>query len=158
MQPLQPPAPTLFRRYLTDIGRMTIDGIDTIAVVVSDRKEALRWYTQVLGLNVAYIGPSVSNPDPKVQGSFDAPGHWIELGPTKPKTRIHLCELSDHRTEPGPTGITFLTSDINSEYDKLKRHGVRFLSQPEKMDWGEWLCAFADPDGNEFDLKQPADE
>jgi hypothetical protein len=23
------------------------------------------------------------------------------------------------------------------------------------MEWGEWLCEFADPDGNEFDLKQP---
>jgi hypothetical protein len=23
------------------------------------------------------------------------------------------------------------------------------------MEWGEWLCEFADADGNEFDLKQP---
>jgi len=136
---------------------MTIDGIDTVAVVVSDRKRALRWYTETLGLKVAYIGPPVSNPDPKVQGSLDEPGHWIELGPERPRTRIHLCELSDHRTEPGPTGITLLTNDISSEYELLKRRGVRFLSQPEKMDWGEWICQFADPDGNEFDLKQPAD-
>jgi hypothetical protein len=26
---------------------------------------------------------------------------------------------------------------------------------PEKMEWGEWLGQFADPDGNVFDLKQP---
>jgi len=38
----------------------------------------------------------------------------------------------------------------------MRSNGVRFLSPPQKMDWGEWLCAFLDPDGNEFDLKQPS--
>jgi len=33
--------------------------------------------------------------------------------------------------------------------------GVRFLNPPTRMEWGEWLCQFVDPDGNEFDLKQP---
>ena len=134
---------------------MTIDGIDTVAIVVADKKKALRWYVDVLGLKVAYIGPPVSNPDPEVQGTMDDPGHWIELGPRRPRTRVHLCELGDHHPEPGPTGITFLTSDINSEYERLRRRGVRFLTPPKRMDWGEWICEFVDPDGNEFDLKQP---
>jgi predicted enzyme related to lactoylglutathione lyase len=60
-------------------------------------------------------------------------------------------------TEPGPSGITFLTDDIRSDYERMLRKGVRFLYPPKRMDWGEWLCEFADPDGNEFDLKQPAD-
>ncbi len=34
---------------------------------------------------------------------------------------------------------------------------ARFLSRPEKMDWGEWLAVFVDPDGNEVDLNQPVD-
>ena len=136
---------------------MTIDGIDTVAVVVADKKKALRWYTDVLGLRVAYIGPPVPNPDPRIQGTLDNPGHWIELGPGRPGTRVHLCELEDHRTEPGPTGITLLTSDINQEYELLASKGVKFLSRPKKMEWGEWICEFVDPDGNEFDLKQPSD-
>lgn len=134
---------------------MTIEGIDTVAVVVSDKKKALRWYAEVLGLKVACIGPPVSAPDPGVQGTMDDPGHWIELGPGRPRTRLHLCELDDHHAEPGPTGITFLTSDIDSEYARLRRQ-VRFLTPPKKMDWGEWICQFVDPDGNEFDLKQPS--
>jgi len=28
---------------------------------------------------------------------------------------------------------------------------------PKQMEWGEWLCEFEDPDGNVFDLKQPAE-
>ena len=134
---------------------MTVFAVDTIAVVVADARKAIAWYRDVLGLPVAYIGPPTSNPDPSVQGSADRPGHWIELGPGRPQTRIHLCELEGN-TEPGPTGITFLTDDIQSEYERMRSQGVRFLYPPRKMDWGEWLCAFLDPDGNEFDLKQPA--
>ncbi len=135
---------------------MTIRELDTVAVVVSDRRKALRWYRDILGLEVAYIGPSTSNTDPSVQGSAEDPGHWIELGPIRPRTRIHLCEMSG-TPEPGPTGITFLTDDIHADYGRLRAKGVRFLYPPKKMDWGEWLCEFVDSDGNEFDLKQPLD-
>lgn len=134
---------------------MTIIGIDTVAVVVSDKKKALQWYRDILGLRVAYVGPFVPNTDASVQSSPDRPGHWIELGPSRPLTRIHVCELSDRRTEPGPTGITFLTDNIQTDYDWLLSKGVRFLYPPRRMEWGEWLCEFADADGNEFDLKQP---
>ena len=134
---------------------MTIVGIDTVAVVVSNRRKALQWYREVLGLSVAYIGQVEPSSDPSKQGSSENPGHWIELGPGRPMTRIHLCEPSDHRVEPGPTGITFLTDNIADEYERLRANCVHFTNAPRKMEWGEWLCQFLDPDGNEFDLKQP---
>ena len=136
---------------------MTIIGIDTVAVVVSNRRRALTWFRDVLGLPVAYIGPAEPDSNPSVQGSPDNPGHWIELGSGRPVTRIHLCELADQIIEPAPTGITFLTDDILTEYERLKLKGVRFVNTPTKMEWGEWLCEFLDPDGNEFDLKQPVE-
>src|SRR5438876_9721614 len=58
-------------------------------------------------------------------------------------------------TEPGPTGVTFLTDDILKDYERMRAAGVEFPVAPEKMEWGEWLGQFADPDGNVFDLKQP---
>jgi len=102
---------------------------------------------------VAYIGPSPANPDPSIQGTPDRAGHWIELGPFRPRTRVHLCEMEE--TEPGPTGITFLTDDILKDYERMRAAGVEFPVPPEKMEWGEWLGQFSDPDGNVFDLKQP---
>lgn len=132
---------------------MTILGIDTIAIVVADRHRAIRWYRDVLGLQVAYTGPNDPDADPSSGGTPEDAGHWIELGPRRPETRVHLCEM--RQTEPGPTGITFLTDDIRSEYERMVAHGVRFLYPPKKMDWGEWLTEFLDPDGNQFDLKQP---
>ncbi len=121
---------------------MAILGIDTVAVVVSDRRRAIGWYRDVLGMEVAFEAPEV--------------GHWIEIGPGRPLTRIHLCEYEE-KEAPGPTGITFLTDDIHAEYDRLCERGVSFLSPPKRMGWGEWMCAFTDPDGNEFDMKQPLD-
>lgn len=135
---------------------MTVTGVDTVAVVVSDARKAIAWYRNVLGLEVAYIGPETASSDPSLQGTPERPGHWIEMGRPRPRTRIHLCEMGG-TTEPGPTGITFLTDDIRAEHARLRAKGVRFLSEPARMGWGEWLCAFVDPDGNEFDLKQPSD-
>ena len=134
---------------------MAITGIDTVAVVVTNRHAAIEWYHNTLGLPITYIGPPEPKSDPSIQGTEDNAGHWIELGPNRPLTRIHLCEPHTQETEPGPTGITLLTDDIQSEYERLKAKGVKFLYPPQKMDWGEWLCSFQDPDGNEFDLKQP---
>lgn len=134
---------------------MTVTGIDTVAAVVSDGRTAIAWYRDVLGLSVAYIGPESPSSDPNLQGTPERPGHWVEMGPSRPRTRVHLCFLGG-KTEPGPTGIAFLTDDIQADYERMRTRGVRFLSAPQKMDWGEWLCAFLDPDGNEFDLKQPA--
>ena len=134
---------------------MVVLGIDTVAIVVADRRKAIAWYRDVLGLEIAYIGPN----DPEAasgSGTPDDPGHWIELGPRRPRTRVHLCELGGE-TEPGPTGITFLTDDIRADYERMKAAGVPFSYPPKKMDWGEWLCEFRDPDGNVFDLKQPED-
>lgn len=135
---------------------MTIQGLDTVAVVVADRRKAIAWYRDVLGVPVAYIGPSTPNPEPTVQGTPDDPGHWIELGPRAPRTRVHLCEMGG-QTEPGPTGITFLTDDILADYERMRAKGVAFQGPPERMEWGEWLAQFEDPDGNVFDLKQPTD-
>jgi catechol 2,3-dioxygenase-like lactoylglutathione lyase family enzyme len=128
-------------------------GIDTVAIVVVDRHKAIRWYRDVLGLDVAYLGPNEPDADPNAEGTPDEAGHWIELGPLRPRTRVHICQMPE--AEPGPTGITFLTDDIRAEYERMRAKGVRFLYPPKKMDWGEWLTEFVDPDGNQFDLKQP---
>src|SRR2546427_1976961 len=129
-----------FIARISDSGsiRMTVLGVDTIAIVVSNPRKAIEWYRDVLGLDVAYIGPSESNPDPSVQGTPENPGHWVELGPARPRTRVHLCFMRGE-TEPRPPGVTFITDDIPGGYEPMRRRGVEFPLPPEKMEWGGWL-------------------
>src|SRR6266704_402657 len=100
---------------------MTVLGIDTIAIVVSDPRKAIEWYRDVLGLDVAYIGPTEPNPDPSVQGTPENPGHCVELGPARPRTRVHLCFMRGE-TEPCPLG----------DHVHLRRHpgGLRTHAPP----------------------------
>ena len=111
---------------------VTVLGVDTIAIVVSDPRKAIAWYRDVLGLDVAYIGPSEPNPDPSIEGTPENPGHWVELGPGRPRTRVHLCFMGGE-TEPGPAGITFITDDIQAEYERMRHAGVEFPLPPEKI-------------------------
>jgi catechol 2,3-dioxygenase-like lactoylglutathione lyase family enzyme len=140
---------------MNDNSTLTIVGIDTVAVIVSDRRKALQWFRDVLGIQVAYIGPAEPDSNPSVLGSPENPGYWIELGSRRPMTRIHLCELEDHGVEPGPTGITFLTDNIQADYQRLKLKGVRFMNSLKQMEWGELLCEFLDPDVTSSILSNP---
>lgn len=67
---------------------MTITGIDTVAVVVSDRKKAIQWYRDVLGLPVAYIGPFESDTDQSIQGSPDKPGLGLNGSNRHPQRKL----------------------------------------------------------------------
>src|SRR2546426_4617699 len=109
---------------------MTVLGVDTIAIVVSDPRKAIEWYRDVLGLDVSYIGPSDSNPDPSVQGTAENPGHWVELGPARPRTPAHLCFIRGV-TEPGPSGIPFFTGHIQADYKRIPRQSVEVPLPPE---------------------------
>src|SRR2546428_9440408 len=122
-------------------------GVDAIQTGASDRRKAMAGYRHVPGLGVPYAGPSEPNPDPTVEGTAENPGHWVELGPGRPRTRVHLCFMGGE-TEPGPAGITFITDDIQAEYERMRRAGVEFPLPPEKMEWGEWLGQVGDPGGD----------
>ena len=113
----------------------------SVAIVVKDRRKALRWYTTKLGLDV-----------------LERHEHWTVVGSRRGGIALHLCQTSEYlprskaRLEPGNSGV-LLTVDgpIERAYRTLRKRGVRFPHPPEKMPWG-WHCVLADPDGNEFSL------
>jgi predicted enzyme related to lactoylglutathione lyase len=113
----------------------------SVAVVVSNGKKALAFYTRKLGLDV------LADED-----------HWRVVGRKKGGLAIHLCEYGKPtpKSEKGNTGILILTNEsMEKTYQKLKKKGVKFSVPPKKEEWG-WNCHFLDPDGNEFWLG-PAD-
>ena len=109
----------------------------SVAIVVSDRRKAVRWYREKLGVEVS-----------------DQSDHWVTVGSKRRGVRLHLSQVTEFdpkgKLEPGNSGIMFLVdTDIPKAYRQLKRRGVKFPFPPKKEEWG-WFCGFADPDGNIF--------
>ncbi|MFZ1024073.1 MAG: VOC family protein [Thermoplasmata archaeon] len=113
--------------------------VASVAVVVSDREAAKKWYTEKLGLTTI----------------FDM-DHWVTVGRKGKGGQLHLCQVSEAgegvSLEPGPSGVLLLLpGDFRKECQRLEAAGVEFSQAPKKEDWG-WGAAIRDPDGNEHFL------
>jgi len=111
----------------------------SVAVVVSDRRAAVKWYTEKFGLDLT------ADTD-----------HWQTVGKKGRPGALHLCQVTEYdpkgKLEPGNSGIAFtLRGDFVKSCDALKARGVEFSSPPTKYDWG-WGATVRDPDGNEIYL------
>ena len=113
------------------------------AVVVSNRKKAVRWYREKLGLSAL----------------ADDDEHWTTVGRRGKGGEIHLCEKGSKVSprEAGNSGILFLTDEnIEKLHAKLSKKGVKFTQPPKHFPWG-WVAKFRDPDGNVFWLMPTGD-
>jgi len=111
----------------------------SVAVVVSDRKKAVEWYTKKLGLDVIV--------------KMD---HWVTVGRKGRPGELHLCQTSEYDIsiplEKGNTGINLqLPGNFEAGCAALQANGVKFTQPPKKEDWG-WWATIQDPDGNEISL------
>lgn len=113
-----------------------IKEVGSIAVTVSNKDKAKRWYEEKLGFEI-----------------LDEMGHWVVVAPPNSTTGIHLCETK--KLEPGNTGILLYTDDIEATCKELKKKGVKFTRALGKAEWDERLtyAKFKDPDGNEYWLE-----
>ena len=122
------------------------------SVMVDNQENALRFYTATLGL--------VKNKDIRM-GQF----RWLTVSSPEGAAGVELV-LEPMGFAPAQTyqkalfaaGIpatAFITSDIASEYRRLKELGVRFRGEPKSM--GPITAVlFEDTCGNLINLVQPA--
>jgi predicted enzyme related to lactoylglutathione lyase len=139
------PGPELPPAASSDMNRRSLPRsmalwIHSVAVAVSDRRRAAKWYREKLGFVV----------------TDDDPEHWTAVADRRRRVRIHLCEMGGvpgrppRRSEVGNTGILLYTDrPIRAFAGQLRKKGVRFSMPPKKFPWG-WIAKFLDPDGNEF--------
>jgi len=107
----------------------------SVAVVVSNRKKALAFYHEKLGLDI-----------------IAKQSHWTLVGRKKSGLILHLCEYgkATPKSEKGNTGILFYTNEpLEKVYKGLKKKGVKFSRPPTKTEWGSFAM-LTDPDGNEI--------
>ena len=125
--------------------------IKLASVLVEDQEIALRFYTDVLGFVKRAdipMGPfrwlTVSSPE-------GAEGVELVLEP------MAFAPAQTYQKALFAAGIpatAFITKDIASEYERLKKHGVKFRGEPVNMG-PITAVVFEDTCGNLINLVQP---
>ena len=110
-----------------------IKRINNITFAVSDLKQAISFYENVLGLKKTAEWTSYV--------TFDVGGTDLAFEPGGKKGR----------KEEAPD-VFMLVDDVDDAYRKLKEKGVKFAAEPKDQYWGGRTAAFLDPDENVFIL------
>ena len=118
----------------------------------------------MLDLNTIMIGTH----QPKSLGEFYskvfdkdpdwADGGWIgfEVGKVNFTIGEH-SEVKGPSKEPQRIIINLETPDVKKEFERIKEAGAKVIKEPYKPseEYDMWICTFADPDGNYFQLASP---
>ena len=130
-----------------------IKQLTNVGIWVHDQDEALRFYTENLGMEVRQ---DVTVPE---MGNF----RWLSVGvPGQEAPSIVLLAVPgppvfDEETAAqikalvakgaGNGGLFFAADDINETYEELKGRGVEFSQEPTEQPYGV-DAGFRDPSGN----------
>jgi len=125
--------------------------ITLTSIFVEDQERALAFYTSILGFQIKHdisMGTfrwlTVSSPE-------GAAGVELVLEPMAfPPAQVFQKALF----EAGIPATAFMTSDIHSEFKKLKARGVHFRGEPTNMG-AITAVLFEDTCGNLINLVQP---
>lgn len=116
-----------------------IKRVNWLEIKVTDLREAIGFYRDVLGLKIKKKWPNYA--------IFDLLG-----------TLTFAVMLGGKRErKEGAPNIYFAVDDVDAEYERLKKRGVNFVEPPKKQYWGGYAALFADPDENLFYLVQIED-
>jgi predicted enzyme related to lactoylglutathione lyase len=117
-----------------------ITNVKFVGISVSDQERALKFYTELLGFEIATDQPM-------------GPGkRWIELRIAQSLTRVVLFTPDGHEDRIGTFFNGALACDnVEATCRQLTQRGVEFIEPPTKQPWGTY-AKFRDPDGNLFVL------
>jgi predicted enzyme related to lactoylglutathione lyase len=125
-----------------------ITRLSLVTILVHDQDEALRWFTEILGLK-------------KLQdASYGSGSRWLVVAPPeqsdfgivlqKPEPAVHGAESAHRKMEQIGKGTTwvFRADNLDETFQVLSDRGVKFLSPPKPLPWGR-QATFEDLYGNQ---------
>jgi catechol 2,3-dioxygenase-like lactoylglutathione lyase family enzyme len=109
-------------------------------IFVSDIRKGKKWYVEKLGAKVLANYPSYKCV------LLSIGNEQIDMG--QPIAKWGLNWKKAKRLVGRQMGILLEVMDVEKEYERLSRKGVKFLFKPKKAPWGEYIADFQDMDGN----------
>ncbi|MDD5085191.1 MAG: VOC family protein [Candidatus Omnitrophica bacterium] len=136
-----------------------IENLRHACVVVKNLERSLKFYRDIMGLKMSKI-LTVEGRD--LETIFNIKGiklTYVKMRfPKQPKNSLPAFELHYwHKPRISPEGgynhISFTVKDMDREYGRLKKSGVKFLSKPVKVCYSDAkICFCLDPDGHLIEL------
>jgi catechol 2,3-dioxygenase-like lactoylglutathione lyase family enzyme len=107
------------------------------AIPVVDLERALRFYRDALGFTVTF-----TKGDPVSFAVISQHGAQLHLGVQPAKA--------------GSAHAHIMVDDLDAVYERLLRAGAAVRQPPKVQEWGLRDIVVADPDGNTFEIAEPA--
>jgi catechol 2,3-dioxygenase-like lactoylglutathione lyase family enzyme len=128
--------------------------IDLVAIVVADYDDAIRFFVDALGFELAEDSPSTTNDG--------RPKRWVVVRPPGGGTGILLAQADGEQQVAaigqhagGRVGMFLRVDDFAAQYERMVAAGVEFVSEPRVEPYGS-VAIFRDIAGNRWDLLGPA--
>jgi len=128
-----------------------------IAIVCSHFEESLRFYHELLGLEIVQ---DLQIPDEVAVGAVLAPRGFRHVRLRAGNTLIKLMDIPSpppRRSDKFSAGVrwlTFFVEDVPDTFKRLKADGVKFLSDPIAAPDAAGVVCAVDPDGVLIELVQ----
>jgi catechol 2,3-dioxygenase-like lactoylglutathione lyase family enzyme len=128
--------------------------IDKIAIVVDDYDQAIRFFTEALGFELAEDSPALTT-------GGGRPKRWVVVRPPGAETGILLARADGERQAAavgnqvaGRVGFFLQVEDFDAAYRRMTAAGVKFVTEPRDEPYGR-VSVFLDIAGNRWDLIGP---
>jgi catechol 2,3-dioxygenase-like lactoylglutathione lyase family enzyme len=128
--------------------------LEQVALIVDDYDVAIEFFVEKLGFELVEDLPASTNDG--------RPKRWVVVRPPNAHTAILLARADGGRQSQavgdqfaGRVGMFLRVDDFDATYERLREHGVEFVSPPRTEEYGQ-VAVFLDVAGNRWDLLGPA--
>ena len=128
-----------------------LQSLAAVTVLVPSYDEGLAFFRDVLGFAVLEDTPL--SPTKRWVVVAPSPGGGAALVLAVPSGERQRTRVGDQTGER--VGFFLHSGDFWTDYEKLRKRGVKFLETPRREPYG-LVAVFADPWGGKWDLLQPA--
>ncbi|MDT4929218.1 MAG: hypothetical protein QOF92_2085 [Pseudonocardiales bacterium] len=125
-----------------------------MTIVVVDYDQAIQFFVETLGFELAEDSPSLTNDG--------RPKRWVVVRPPGARTGVLLAEADGDvqaaavgNQVAGRVGFFLRVDDFAAAYERMTAAGVTFLTEPRSEPYGR-VAVFLDIAGNRWDLLGPA--